>query len=70
MLLPAMREKVNVAPSLVRTIFSTYIIPDEYEPAVRLDQTSWQAFPGVTEAQVPVVQVGLLLGADMELPFR
>jgi len=26
--LPATTEKVNVAPSLVRTIFSTYAIPE------------------------------------------
>jgi len=59
---------VNVAPSFVRTIFSTYATPVEYELAVRLFQDMVQTVPGATAFQEPVLQLGL--GAESRIPAR
>jgi hypothetical protein len=54
-------ENVNVAPSFVRTIFSTYAIPDEYEPDGEGVRVRVQAVPGATaDVVVHVPPVGLV----------
>jgi hypothetical protein len=64
-----MREKVNVAPSVVRTIFSTYAIPEEYDPAVKL-QVRLQASFGATEVDV-AGETQLKVGAVVSfIPLR
>jgi hypothetical protein len=62
-----MREKVNVDPS-VRTIFSTYAIPEEYEPAVTL-QVRLQAPIGGTAVDV-AGETQLKVGAVVIIPLR
>jgi hypothetical protein len=64
-----MRENVNFAPSFVRTIFSTYAIPDEYELAVKL-QVRLQAPLGATAVEV-AGETQLKVGAVVScIPLR
>jgi hypothetical protein len=63
-----MKEKVNIAPSVVRTIFSTYAIPDVYELAVKL-KVRLQAPPGVTAVEV-AGETQLKVGAVSFIPLR
>jgi len=63
-----MREKVNIAP-FVTTIFSTYIIPEEYELAVKL-QVRLQAPFGATAVDV-AGETQLKVGAVVSfIPLR
>jgi hypothetical protein len=64
-----MREKVNVAPSVVRTIFNTYAIPEEYDPAVKL-HVRLQAPFGATAVDV-AGETQLKVGAVVSfIPLR
>jgi hypothetical protein len=67
--LPATYEKVNIVPSVMKTILSTYAIPDVYELAVKV-KVRVQAPPGVIAVGVAGA-TQLIVGAVVSfIPLR